>query len=246
MKPLLSALGLWRRHEERVIEVLQLALSKLGSESSLPLDENPINRRLCFCIRRANRELSQRGRGLVCPFFYEAHNQPTADDKKRAAREHKRPDFQCGFANRMEPDPDRADMFFVIECKRLGCANRTDWVFNVNYVAHGICRFVEADHGYGKGAPSGAMVGYIQSMEPAQILQEVNDNAQSRRLKPLQLSPEGWQYGGTAELSQVLCRPAVPPTPFELRHLWVDLRTQQTGSAHRARGPAARSRPRRA
>jgi len=217
---------LWRRHEERVIEVLRLALNKLGSESFLPLNEDPINRRLCFCIRRANHELLQRGRGLVYSIFYEAPNQPAADDKKRAAREHKRPDFQWGFVNGMEPDPDQADMFFVIECKRLGRANRTDWVFNVNYVAHGICRFVEADHGYGKGARSGAMVGYIQSMEPAQILNEVNVAADSQGLKPLQLSAQGWQYGGTAELSQVLCRPAVSPTPFELRHMWVDLRTQ--------------------
>ena len=44
MRPRLSALDLWQRHEERVLKILGLALEKLRCKQALPEAEDPINR----------------------------------------------------------------------------------------------------------------------------------------------------------------------------------------------------------
>lgn len=224
MRPRLSALDLWQRHEERVLKILGLALEKLRCKQALPEAEDPINRELCFCIRSANHELQRNGRGIYSTVMYEARNQPLAEDEGQPKRELKRPDFQWGFVNSLEPNPDLADMFYTIECKRLGKPKRRDRVFNANYIIKGICRFRDADYGYGKGTSSGAMIGYVQSMELGGILSEVNATAKQENIPILRLSSKGWQKGKTSRLDHALSRPKVPPTPFELRHLWVDLR----------------------
>ncbi len=214
----------WEDHERRVLRVLEWALKLLSTEDDLDLREDSLNRRLLRCIRTANFQLNKKNEGVVHPVMYEANNQPDADDEERARREDKRPDFQWGITDQSEEDPLRQDKYYVIECKRLGTPLRQDWVFNENYVQHGILRFVHPDHGYGKSAPSGAMIGYVRSMTSEEILDEVNGYAGKAKLSSITLSDSGWVDKGVSLLDQELDRPKVPPTPFSLRHLWVDLR----------------------
>lgn len=223
-RPLISGARIWSNHECQVLRVFKRALELLATEDDLDVCEDSLNRRLCFCAQRANHELLRSGKGLNWPFQFDSRNQPDANDIERARREDKRPDFQWGFVDSTEPDPVRQAKHYVIECKRLGKPSRTCWVFNKNYVERGILRFVSAEHGYGKSAPSGAMVGYIRSMPSGDILKEVNGHATRVSLHRIMLSSDGWVDRGVSRLEQKLDRSEIPPTPFSLRHLWVDLR----------------------
>lgn len=222
-QPSIAALRTWHEHERRVLEIICGALLELRQARPLPEDEPGLNRNLHFCLRRVNARLSREGRGLAAPPVWEGQNQPLIDDEARTTREDKRPDFQCGFVNLQESDDDRASMFYTIECKRLG-TRVGHWVLNVNYVEHGILRFVAEEHGYGKATPSGAMIGYVQSMELDEILSQVNAAGQNRLLPPIVLTDGEWRQNGVSRLAHTLTRPASLLSPFELRHMWVDIR----------------------
>lgn len=223
-QPEISGVQIWWNHERRVLRIFERALELLRAENDLNVCEDSLNRRLYRCIKKANAKLLKQNEGVESPVMYEANNQPDADDEQRAQREDKQPDFQWGLTDQSEEDPLRQDKYFVIECKRLGEPVRKSWVFNKNYVERGILRFVCAEHGYGRSAPSGAMVGYIRSMTSQDILNEVNGHATRASLHGVILSGDGWVDKGVTRLEQQLDRPKVPPTPFSLRHLWVDLR----------------------
>ena len=223
-RPLISGDRIWSNYEHRVLRVFERALEILRAEDDLDVCENSLNRRLYRCIQRANAKLIKQNEGIECPVTYEACNQPDADDEQRADREAKRPDFQWGLTDQSEEDPLRQDKHFVIECKRLGEPVRRSRVFNKNYVEAGILRFIQAEHGYGKSAPSGAMVGYIRSMTSQDILNEVNGHVTKASIPKIMLSSDGWVDRGVSRLEQKLDRPEIPPTPFLLGHLWVDLR----------------------
>lgn len=224
MRPRISSINLWRNHEMRVLEVFTLALELLQRESSLPIQENALNRQLYFYVLRANRTLLSENRGINCPPIYEGSNQPDPDDSARAMREHKRPDFQWGFIDDLENDPEKSVKHYIIECKRLGMPAST-WIFNRNYIECGVYRFVKAEWGYAKASKSGAMIGYIQNMEVDAILREVNSYGEEILSFPQIPPPKGgWTHNGVSKFNQRLSRPEVPPTLFELRHIWVDLR----------------------
>ncbi|MEA5529212.1 hypothetical protein VB638_06340 [Dolichospermum sp. UHCC 0684] len=214
---------IWTRHEKRVLEIFKLALKMLREESSLPDNENEINRKLCLLVRRANGDLQNQNQGIEWPITYESNNQPDADDVTQSTREFKRPDFQWGVCDTNELDPDRRDKFYIIESKRLGSPSSSTWIFNKNYVVRGIKRFVDPEWSYGKSSHSGAMIGYIQYMELQTILEEVNTNAASELLPNITISSDGEQPDIT-RLDQRLEREQIQPTPFDLRHLWVDLK----------------------
>ena len=221
-RPNLRNLSFWEEHERRVLQVLTIALRLLARDTDLPTRENPINRKLYFCILRAIRELHEQGTDLIsCP-VYEGSNQPDVSDEERTAREAKRPDFQFGFIDHQEANPEASAKQYVVECKRLGESGRSDWVLNTNYVEHGVVRFHDEEYGYGKSRSSGAMIGYIQNGSPDSILFDVNQAAIARRIACITLSGEGWQGGDVSTLTHRFDR-AMPPTPFELRHLWLDL-----------------------
>jgi hypothetical protein len=223
MQPSIAALRTWYEHEQRVLEIVRQALLELRRVQSLPGDEPGLNRELCLCLRRVNARLSREGRGASAPPIWEAQSQPLIDDAASVPREQKRPDFQWGFVNLQEIEDDHACMFYVIECKRLGqpCGR---WVLNVNYVEEGIIRFVVEQHGYAKGTRSAAMVGYVQTMPCADVLNDVNAAATTRSLPPLTLERGAWSADGVTRLRHVLARSASLGSPFELRHLWVDVR----------------------
>lgn len=220
----MTHIDLWHNHESRVTEIVTLALKMLLAETDLPDNEDRLNRKLFFCIHRANRQLVDQNRHLDWPLTYEARNQPDADDIERAAREHKRPDFIWAIYDHLEPNPDKSAKYFVIECKRLGRAPYPSLRLNVNYVKNGIARFVLAEWGYGKSCKSGMMIGYVQTMEMDDILGEVNAVGNANSISRIELSNEAFIKRDVNRLQQELHRPDVPPTPFKLGHLWVDLR----------------------
>jgi hypothetical protein len=229
-QPRITAIDLWANHEARVLEIFSLALKMLKNESFLPDKEDALNRKLLFCVHRANRVLSADNRGLNSPPFYEAQNQPDADDKTRAEREDKKPDFQWGFYDHQEINPDKSAKYYVLECKRLGSPTNPNWIFNKNYISNGVCRFTKPEWGYAKSSRSGAMIGYIQSMRIEEILQEVNNCAQQASLSTIALSEDNPRDSAVSRLDQRLDRPEVHLTPLDLRHLWVDLRQHYLGT----------------
>jgi hypothetical protein len=216
---------LWARHEERILEVFSVALEMLRKRSHLPKRENGINLKLYFMIRRSNHQLRRVGRGLEHIPVWEAHSQPVSEHEEDKSRLNKKPDFQWQMVDGFEPDPEKAYKHYTIECKRLGNPSSKTWKLNENYVTNGILRYVMKEFGYGKFTPSGAMIGYIQSMNPPQILAEVNDFTREESIAGIDSPLYGWNEDGVSRLEQRVHRPEVPPTLFYLRHLWVDLRT---------------------
>jgi hypothetical protein len=187
---------------------------------NLPETEVELNRQLYFCLLTASRELYPEDEIAPVP---ECNNQPDPDDEVRAKREQKRPDFQWIYLDRYEPDPCRSSMQFVVECKRLGKAIRSGWVFNLNYTDHGIVRFRELEWAYAKRFPSGAMVGYWQSMNGDELLSEVHEGSWAKSLPDL--IPVGdWNVGGVSWFEHTFERP-FEISPFRLHHLWIDLRS---------------------
>ena len=219
--PRLKALRSWAKREGMCLGILERALELLRMEEGLPEAEVGLNHRLYFCIITASRELYPADK--IAPMA-ESNNQPDPDDASRAACEWKKPDFQWGYLDRYEPDPKRSGRQFVVECKRLGKPCRADWIFNVNYVVDGICRFRDPKWAYARRFRSGAMVGYLQSMNPRQVLKEVNDEVRRNSLPDLvptaSASP---RVPGRDRLDHTFDRP-FEVSPFHLHHLWVDLR----------------------
>lgn len=134
-----------------------------------------------------------------------------------------KPDFQCVLHNRLAACPEESQVFYIVECKRLGTPDRADWVFNENYTRHGILRFREESHGYAKGFASGAMIGYLQSMQPGKVLNEVNNSALAAGLPAID-APKKWKTGNVTRLTSQAIERSFPVTSFRLCHLWVDLR----------------------
>ena len=229
--PSLKSGRLWAKREAKCLAILERALLLLRVEVDLPEVEVDLNRRLYFCLLSATRELYPNEDLAPIP---ECNNQPDPDDEARSVREQKRPDFQWIFLDGYESDPHRSSKQFVVECKRIGRSSRVDWVFNSNYVNHGISRFRDPQWAYAKRFPSGAMVGYWQSMEPKEVLKEVNDESQERSLPALLLIGT-WGVGGVTRLGHTLER-TFEASSFGLRHRWVDFRRPKTAYSLLLRG----------
>jgi hypothetical protein len=227
-QPRISRLRTWEKHERRVVDILLLALSILRNNDILPQSEVLLNRKLYFCLLEANKKMKNSG----CEYFDhiptpEGHNPPDPDDELLAVRENKIPDFYWGYIDHSELDPRRGARNYVIECKRLGSPLRTDWILNQNYVHNGILRFITEEHGYAKGERSGAMVGYVQSMEFDEILREVNATAALAGIPGLKAPNNGWQINGSSQLAHQLNR-LFEYSPFQLSHIWADLRNSSS------------------
>lgn len=218
--PSLRSLRLWNRRENMFLAILDRALMLLRNDRGLSESEIELNRELYKCLLEASRELYPHED--ISPLL-ECNNQPDPDDVTRATREQKRPDFQWVFLDRYEADPKRSSKQFVVECKRLGSAIRPDWVFNANYVNHGIVRFRDPIWAYAKRFSSGAMVGYLQSMNTPQVLGEVHSVSQAASFPDLVLKGK-WKPNGVSRLDHEFDR-NFEASPFKLFHLWVDLRT---------------------
>ena len=217
--PPLHSLDLWAKREARCLSIIAEALKRLRETPNLPVAEVDLNRYFYFCLLEASRELYPEDE--IAPEV-ECNNQPDPDDQARAKREMKRPDFQWVYLDRYEESARHSSKQFVVECKRLGKAVRAGWVFNFNYVHHGIVRFREPEWAYAKRFPTGAMVGYWQSMEADAVLTEINEETGKNSLPDL--IPVGtWNSGGVSRCEHTFER-TFEMSPFKLYHLWVDLR----------------------
>lgn len=219
--PRIPSNQLWRRREIKCLAIITRALDLFRQQDDFPESEIELNRAFYFCLLAASRELFPDDE--VAPLT-ECCNQPDTDDSARARREQKRPDFQWVYLDRYESDPLRSSKQFVVECKRLGEPPRADWVLNFNYIEHGIVRFRHPDWAYAKRAPSGAMIGYMQTMTPETILAAVNAECQRQALTDL--IPDGaWAEGATTQLGHSFDR-SFEISPIRLHHFWIDLRVQ--------------------
>lgn len=226
MQPRLSKLNLWKRHEERVCEVLTHALILLQNRSGLIQDEDDLNRQLYFCLREANAHFYALGRGVENTIDPpDSRNPPSLSHIKKHPREDKRPDFQWGFLDSSEQDPQKQEKRFCIECKRLGTPPSPKWILNENYVNNGIARFLEETHGYAFEVESSAMVGYVESSDFDIILSDVNTALTAFQSTLLQLQPLNiiWASTEINPLEHTFERP-FPISPFTLKHFWIDLR----------------------
>jgi hypothetical protein len=224
IQPSINNLPLWADHVANVNEVFRLALERLSGMPDLPLAENPLSRKLHICAMHANVRLAAVGRGFsVGVLVPECAHGPDAVDGPERAHEKKRPDFKCIIANTQDFDPTTRNMILDIECKRLG--RQAGWNLNQNYIIHGVRRFRTFEHRYGINVANGIMIGYVQNMEMAEILDDVNAHGTIDGSPPLNLSGNRWQVDGVSRLNHKLDRP-YNATPFSLDHMWVDLRTK--------------------
>lgn len=223
-QPRISQLQTWERHVNLVLRVLVRALSLLQSRAGNTESETSLNRELYFCLLKANDEIYRSsGSAFDHAPTYEGKSSPDPDDLERAARENKIPDFCWGFIDHTATDPRRGARNFYIECKRLGRPTRADWVFNENYIHHGVLRFVTEEHAYAKGEKQAAMVGYVQNMDFVDILDEVNKTATKVSIPTLNGPIGGWKTAGTSRLGHELTR-SLRGCPFGLQHFWIDMR----------------------
>jgi hypothetical protein len=218
-RPHIRSRELWSNREAKCLAIIERALHLLRQKPALPVLEVDLNRCFYFCLLSASRELYPDDE--IAPIL-ECNNQPDPDDEVRARREQKRPDFQWIYLDRYEDDPHRSSRQFVVESKRLGTAPRADWILNLNYINNGIHRFREPAWAYGKLAPSGAMIGYLQSMQPNEVLREVNAECREKSFPDLVLVGD-WALGATSRLEHAIDRP-FQISPFKLHHFWIDLR----------------------
>ncbi len=213
----------WARHERRLLEVFQRALQTLQGYSDLPNDENEISKHLTVAVREAAHTL-----GLDYPPKWELPRQADSEAGVDNTGVGKRPDFTCEVRDIAATSSTEAWLYYHVECKCLGEPSSRTWIYNKNYVDKGIRRFLDPEYGYGEGVSSGAMIGYVLSMNFARIREEVNGHLDEPYAfgfaRPIRIPDT--RKGGIAKTDQALDRARVLPRRFILRHLWVDLRNR--------------------
>jgi len=213
----------WINFENKVSEVICLGLSYLLEKHDLQEKEDEINRTLYFCFQKANYLLQKQEpkRGDYIP-IYESRSQPFYNDEERANREDKRPDFQWVKTDLSTTNPYNSAKQYVVECKRLGNPSSDTWILNKNYIVNGIKRFISEKWGYGKGTPTSAMIGYIQSMVLQDVLNEVNQNAIKNNIPEL-IPKSSLNEKGVSKLHHSInC--VYEEKELKLKHFWIDLR----------------------
>jgi hypothetical protein len=225
-QPSIFQLPLWGNYKRNIFIVIRSALLILLQEQNLPKIEDSttqhsLNRHLAKnCFKKA---VYQNQLPNHMP-TYNGENPPYKDDIERHPRENKKPDFYWRLIDHTAEEVS-CERNFILECKRLGQSNRS-WPLNENYIKEGIRRFIVGPHEYGKGDDACGMIGYVQSMDFDEILQEIN-YVISQNPEPISLLPmpvNGWQEKGISELEHDLERP-FPDSPFRMYHFWVDLRS---------------------
>lgn len=211
-----SFAALWRKREQLYLTVFSTALTKLTEINSLTGNENKISKQLRIILNLVCSDLWKSERIEVQRPIWEAPIQPTEENKLTDCDDQKRPDFTCPLVF------EEHEIAFHVECKRLGNPTSASWVLNKNYVTNGIKRFDSITHEYGKQAFSGLMIGYIISMSPSEISDQVN-NFQKTYLPDNAPVTFDFNPKSPFQTRQKLNRKNVSPNKFELIHLWVDL-----------------------
>jgi hypothetical protein len=224
-RPILSKAVSWADFQSSVVEVFRTALLRLIARGELPRTEEPINLVLYWEAIAVHHEMARNGSGTL-PFviLFDTPNQPSPDDTVRSRRLKKQPDFTCAMTDSQAHDPDRSQVCYHLECKRLGAANGS-WVLNSNYTHHGIVRFIDNEWQYAKHCESATMIGYIQDQDLQTILDEVNLAISPLALPKLTAPTGGWSSAPLHTPNQGRLSRSFHARSFQLTHLWVDLRT---------------------
>lgn len=218
-----SSSALWEKHETLYVGIFIMALRRLSESESDISHEDGISEQLCPLLTEICFEESRKKNAEIRTPDWEKPIQPVNSSELKGGKKRKRPDFTCKLVNTFAACADDHEIGFHVECKRLGYPTSSGWTLNENYVTKGIKRFDSASHEYGKRAPSGMMLGYIISMSPETILEEVN----SHQAKHCADNPPIAYRGVREEIRRYgheLDRKNVQPRKFKLIHLWVDLR----------------------
>ena len=210
--PRLNSLGLWEKYEGIFLGLLRHALMEMA-DCPPEEDEDDLNRRLYKAIGRASHSITP-GPDILPGVLLTPRNPPAAGDDERVEREQKEPDLIWPFVDSYASDPEECTKQFVVECKRLTEPHAR---FAREYVVSGIDRFRQPSHGYAKGMPSGAMVGYLQLIEVDNALQRVNSHNEMRSVPSLTLMERDGE--SNAEFEHSFDRPFAE-SPFRLLHLW--------------------------
>jgi hypothetical protein len=220
-RPLPSFIAMWQRHEELYCGIFRAALQELsnkkltGNENNISLALYPTLNEVCFHLGKSkNIEIPTPNQ--------ERPISPVIENELDDESIGKRPDFTCNRLNPLAESPEEHEIPLHVECKRLG-QPRPSWKFNEKYVTNGIKRFDSKSHEYGKRASSGLMIGYIISMEPKTILDEVN-HCQKKELPDNPCIKFTFENSRTFQSYQGLKRKTVKPSDFNLIHIWADLR----------------------
>jgi hypothetical protein len=234
--PSITKVESWASWEAFCLKCLRHALDTLLELKELPEGENALNAKLHSSLRVAAKKF--RPKGPYDRISYECPPQPYGvHDDESSRRLKATPDFAWGFVDHRDPDPHRNARELAIECKRVREASPS-WKYNESYVEDGVQRFLDEKKKYGIGVSSGVMVGYWQRMDSKDVLDEVNTAAKTHGIPALRLSREGWRVSSISQLDHSFTRP-FPDTRFQLRHLWIDLRTKYKQDVPKARGTKA-------
>lgn len=207
----------WEKKKTEILRIFELALQRLQTEGDLTtLEEDEISQKLSVHIEQVFGDIYPEAEDD--PISYQGRCQPGPGALFQPVYALAQPDFQWGYRDLQE----NSKKVFEVECKRLGNPTSPSWKLNENYVEKGIKRFIPPGQ-YGQRAPSGTMIGYIQSMKLERILAEVNAKAAKETIPQLILTEDGWKPQGISKLEHQLPRP-FPISPFTLHHFWVDLR----------------------
>jgi hypothetical protein len=216
--PRLSRMNLRARRDALYRSIVREALLLLDSRGS-SVDEPALNRELYQCILEVIRRRSASGEHTVdVPPVFDGPNPPLRIEP--SSEERKRPDFRWDLMDHAAPSVATCVIQFVIECKRLG-SPISSRILNSLYVSTGVLRFINEDWAYGRNSASGAMVGYVQSLDFDKVLDEVN--AEAARLGVPALVDREADHLAIRESAHILVR-SFALSPFELVHLWIDMR----------------------
>jgi hypothetical protein len=213
---------LWEKHETIYISIFILALQRLWTDRCDTGDEDMISERLCPILNTVCFEESQKDNGEIRTPDWEKPIQPVTDSELNGGKIRKRPDFTCKITNPFACNPYEHEIPLHVECKRLGAPTSSSWILNKNYVVNGIKRFDSGEHGYGKRASSGMIVGYITSMSPKIILNEVNTHQKEHCSNYPAIEFE-FVKNKVQQYQQKFDRKNLKPELFKLVHLWIDL-----------------------
>ncbi len=213
---------IWHEHETLYLSIFAQALAWLSAKQTQTDSENRISEQLCPVLQSVCFEESDKRNCEISVPDWEKPI-PPGDDNELKGGTGKRPDFTCKRCNPFASCPGEHEIAFHVECKLLGNPTSKSWIINENYIIRGIKRFDDKSHEYGKQAPSGMMIGYIISMEPEQIIDEIN----SLQQKHLPTNPSlSFEFNNPPVFreKQNLKRKNIKPEKFCLIHLWADLR----------------------
>ncbi|MDR0609895.1 MAG: hypothetical protein LBG58_07285 [Planctomycetaceae bacterium] len=217
--------NLWKRHVELYTDIFRQALIVLSTLQEYGEKEISISRQLNDLVQNACFDRGKEITFPICevPIISKTENNTenkSVDEWQMSGR----PDFTCRLKNQYASSYSESELDFHVECKCLGTPISSSWIYNRNYVNHGIMRFDQGDKRYGENVSNGMMIGYILSMKPDDICKEVNSELIEKRhnFEPICISSRSSLY----EASQRLSRTIVLPSDFTLFHIWVVLQSK--------------------